>query len=378
MKQTSVMIGMVCLMAACQSSYMKIEGDVGNREEDKIYIGEIENEYYNTFKVIDSAWIKGGKFSFVLKERRPQMLFLGFGQGEGGRIFAENGHLKVSVGSVSQGIVNWKVEGGYVNKRYALYLRELYDAKQRQVLDSLDNLFYAARARDDREEMKRIKDESLPYCEVAEQAEKQLDMRWVEANKENLLGIYLYYSKLFARKDFPELEDVNAERSYLQKFGEVALQSVYRQRLEEKLDLYAGCAIGVTAPEISGVDTLGNFLKLSDFRGRYVIVDFWNSYCHWCREETPWLRKSLEVFKDKNFTILGVSNDRKKDLWLNAIKEDGSHWNHLLLSPKDSVMATYCIKGIPHVILVGPDGKILAKGMRHEELTTVPATFISQ
>ncbi len=102
----------------------------------------------------------------------------------------------------------------------------------------------------------------------------------------------------------------------------------------------------------------------------------WDSYCHWCREETPWLRKALEAFKGKNFTILGVSDDRKKELWLAAIKEDHSNWGHLLLPPKTDIFTTYCIKGIPHIILVGPDGKILAKEMRHEELTDVPANFI--
>ena len=134
--------------------------------------------------------------------------------------------------------------------------------------------------------------------------------------------------------------------------------------------------IGKVAPEFSLPDTAGVSVSLSDFRGKYVIVDFWDSYCHWCREETPWLRKALEAFKGKNFTILGVSDDRKKELWLAAIKEDHSNWDHLLLPPKTDIFTTYCIKGIPHIILVGPDGKILAKEMRHEELTDVPANFI--
>ena len=370
------MIGMACLMAACQSHRMNIEGYIETPEK-KIYLGEMTNEYYGYFKAIDSAEILDGKFAFRVDDVKPQMLFLGFRPGKGGMLMAEAGNLTVKGQAYGQE-VRWEVAGSELNRKYATFLEEKYVAENRRMCDSLNQLFYAARDKDDRQEMKRIKDLSIPVYEEGEKAASLLTRRWVEQNKDNVLGIYLYYSRLFNRKNFPEIKDVEAERAYLNGFGRRALQSVYWQKIAKRLDLYAGCAIGAVAPEICGRDTLGNPLKLSDFRGKYVLVDFWDSYCHWCREETPWLRKALEVFKDKNFTILGVSDDRKEELWLRAIREDGSNWNHLLLSPKDSVMTTYCIKGIPHIILVAPDGKILAKDLRHEKLTTVPMTFISQ
>lgn len=370
------MIGMACLMAACQSHRMNIEGYVGETQEKKIYLGEITNEYYGYFKAIDSADIRAGKFTFCVDDVKPQMLFLGFRPGEGGVLVAEAGNLTVK-GQISGREVRWEVAGSALNRKYATFLEEKYVAENRRICDSLDQLFYAARDKDDRQEMARIKELSIDVYEEGDKAATLLTRRWVEQNKDNVLGIYLYYSRLFNRKSFPEIKDVEAERAYLNGFGTQALQSVYRQKMEDQLDLYAGCAIGAVAPEICGRDTSGNSLKLSDFRGKYVLVDFWDSYCHWCREETPWLRKALEAFKDKNFTILGVSDDREEALWLQAIREDGSHWNHLLLSPKDPVMKTYCIKGIPHIVLVGPDGKILAKDLRHERLTTVPAMFIN-
>ena len=91
-------------------------------------------------------------------------------------------------------------------------------------------------------------------------------------------------------------------------------------KMEQQLSRYENCAIGHEAPEIVGKDTLGNELKLSDLRGNYVLVDFWNSYCHWCREETPALKRALEHFAGKNFKILGVSFDRVKKLWMDAIR----------------------------------------------------------
>ena len=107
-----------------------------------------------------------------------------------------------------------------------------------------------------------------------------------------------------------------------------------------------------------------------------MLVDFWNSYCHWCREETPALKRALEHFAGKNFKILGVSFDRVKKLWMDAIHEDGSYWDHLMLEKGDDVMERYCIKGIPHIILVGPDGKILAKELRGQDLIDVPDQFV--
>ena len=242
--------------------------------------------------------------------------------------------------------------------------------------DSLNALFYEARERQDREEMARIKNESMPYYDEGVKRERMFVDSYIQENKANPLGIYLYYSRVFQRKDFPTEEEIAAEREYIQSFGEMAKVSSSFMKMEQQLSRYENCAIGHEAPEIVGKDTLGNELKLSDLRGNYVLVDFWNSYCHWCREETPALKRALEHFAGKNFKILGVSFDRVKKLWMDAIHEDGSYWDHLMLEKGDDVMERYCIKGIPHIILVGPDGKILAKELRGQDLIDVPDQFV--
>lgn len=376
MKIINLIIGIACLLGACHSNRMRIEGEIGDIKENKIYLGEITNTYYGLFDPIDSAEIEEGKFTFTVDCAKKQMLFLGFRPGQGGMVFAEAGNLKVKPATVKKGGVVWEVSGSVLNDKYRDFMKACAVVRNDRLLDSLDALFFTARDREDREEMARIKEESMPYYEQAQMAEDQLVRQTVDGNMENPFGIYLYYSKLFGRKDFSTKENIGAEREYQKNFGPEAQQTPYIALMNAQLDRYAGCTIGAVAPEITGRDTLGNPIKLSDFRGKYVIVDFWDSYCHWCREETPWLRKALEAFKGKNFTILGVSDDRKKELWLAAIKEDHSNWDHLLLPPKTDIFTTYCIKGIPHIILVGPDGKILAKEMRHEELTDVPANFI--
>ena len=129
-------------------------------------------------------------------------------------------------------------------------------------------------------------------------------------------------------------------------------------------------AIGQPAPEISLPDPSGKIVSLSSFRGKYVLVDFWAKWCGPCRRENPNVVKAYNQFKGKNFDILGVSLDRTKADWLQAIQEDGLVWNHVsdLKYFESQAAQDYNINGIPFSILVDPAGKIIAKNLRGPEL----------
>ncbi len=127
-------------------------------------------------------------------------------------------------------------------------------------------------------------------------------------------------------------------------------------------------------------DTLGNPISLKDFRGKYVLVDFWASWCGPCRAENPNVVAAFKKYSSKNFTILGVSFDQTKERWLEAIHEDGLTWNHVsdLQYWNNAVGKLYGIQAIPTNILVDPNGKIIAKNIRGEELQNTLAKIFMQ
>jgi len=130
--------------------------------------------------------------------------------------------------------------------------------------------------------------------------------------------------------------------------------------------------VGDQAPEIVMADPDGRVLRLSELKGTVVLVDFWASWCRPCRMENPTVVAAYQQFKNKNFTVLGVSLDREdgKQDWLNAIREDKLDWTQVsdLKFWNSLVVPMYRIEGIPYNVLVDPQGKVVAENLRGPEL----------
>ena len=172
-----------------------------------------------------------------------------------------------------------------------------------------------------------------------------------------------------AEKVFEEGYDID---SLITKYpaSPAAAFYLYVKDLDGIIKQLENVQIGKVAPEFSLPDTAGVSVSLSDFRGKYVLLDFWASWCPPCRRENPNVVKAFNEYKDKNFTIVGISLDKDKSKWMKAIADDNLAWTHLSdLKYWDSeIPALYGVRGIPANVLLDPDGVIVAKNITGEDL----------
>ena len=163
------------------------------------------------------------------------------------------------------------------------------------------------------------------------------------------------------------LDQLKATRA---KLAPALASSPYVQDLDAIIARLEKVQIGQVAPDFSLPDTAGVSVSLADFRGKYVLLDFWASWCPPCRRENPNVVKAYEENKDKNFTIIGISLDNNREKWLKGIADDHLTWTHLSdLKYWDSeIPALYGVRAIPSNMLLDPNGVIIAKDIREEAL----------
>jgi len=187
--------------------------------------------------------------------------------------------------------------------------------------------------------------------------------KFVQDNKDNLAGFYA--AGTIDQNKYEQQLIVYADeiKSKFPKNGAV-------QSFVTKMEGLKPVSIGQFAPDFQLPDQTGKEFKLSDFKGKYILLDFWASWCAPCRDENPNIVKQYEKFKSKNFMVLGVSLDDDRDAWLKAIKDDQLNWPHLseLKRWDGKVTLQYKVEGIPASFILDPEGKIIAKNLRGVEL----------
>ncbi len=223
--------------------------------------------------------------------------------------------------------------------------------------------------------------------EGMEKTEKEIDLvdaekkekvygAYVKANPASVLAVYALQQYAGWDIDPDKVEPLFNSLSEQNKIYPSAIL------LKEDISIARKTGIGRIAMDFTQNDTLGNPVTLSSLRGKYLLIDFWASWCGPCRAENPNLVKVFNKFKDRNFHILGVSLDRPchKDKWMKAIHDDQLAWTQVsdLKFWDNEVAKQYGIKAIPQNLLLDPEGKIIAKNLKGEELDSKLGEIIGE
>lgn len=307
-------------------------------------------------KVLDTLEVDSeGAFSYDLEVTTPTFYELNlYGQRAVKlALFKENVDVKYNFSDPA----SLQIEGSEDSKEM-LKLEKLMEEYQLTV-NKLNEQYYEAMSKNDTETIKRIQLDAMTL--ESQQAEKVKEM--INSMGDSFASLAAV-GLLNPKSDFPFIDEL------ITKLNANYPGTSSIMQMKQQLDEMRALSVGQVAPDFELPDPNGKMVKLSDLRGKYVLIDFWAAWCKPCRQENPNVVRLYNQYKDKGFEVFGVSLDRTKEDWVKAIADDQLTWTHVsdLKYFNSAAAELYKIDAIPATYMIDPDGKIIARDLRGPSL----------
>ena len=336
-----------------------INGNIPGQKDGMVYLEFLDGDQ-KTIK--DSAKIVEGKFTFAGKVDESLRYSIKLKGQEFGKVFVLSNET-IDFTAHKDTIYSAKLSGATQDSIYSSYYKNEFKKIQNiagPVYKLSDSLTQNGKVKLTAEQQAMMDKKWKDLQTLAD----DLTFKFIKSHKDQVAGALVLDDRLVT---YGTPEQV---KEYFAILSPEIQNSYFGKKIKEGIALNDKTAIGVTAPQFSQTDINGKIVKLSDYKGKYVLVDFWASWCGPCRKENPNVVVAYKAYHDKGFDVLGVSLDDKKKLWEKAIEKDGLTWTHVsdLKGWKNEVAVLYGVKLVPTNYLIGPDGKIVAKNLREAEL----------
>jgi len=359
MKRLLVFLLIVPLLFSCnrkapQNSFI-INGSIAGVSVNQVYL---EREMDGKFAAVDTAKVDP-QGQFVLKGSlaTPEMVRLTFNDSLSLRFFLENTVITIKVDARTMDKA--AITGSKSNDEYKAYsdtLKALFGAEE----DSLHARYMKAKETGDKTLLQQISTEG------SQLDAKELDFRkaYIAARPKSIIAPYILWKEISYFMEAADMEPI------LSSFDTALRNSIYVKHLNDLVEVLKKVSVGQTAPDFTLNDPAGKPVSLSSKLGKYLLVDFWASWCPDCRLENPNVVAAYKAFNKKGFDVLGVSLDRDSAKWVKAIQNDKLTWTHVsdLKAWNNQVAKLYGIRSIPSNLLLDQQGKIIAKNLTGETL----------